>query len=182
MLIFVYTPASGACSIAPNITGTRPNRACIGVPINVTLVETVIAEVYCTGNSIVEFLTSTPLYMTKSLVAVYPSQANSYYITLTWTPVSDQYGPQVFCASPIDNNGLSGSQYCVNYVVGVGSPDLIQTNLVIGTASPVGTVFSNQSIFSIQAQYQLLIKNYMFLTGSGDSLTVVAKIWISPYS
>lgn len=30
MLIYVYTPASGACSIVPNITGDRPNRACIG--------------------------------------------------------------------------------------------------------------------------------------------------------
>jgi hypothetical protein len=30
MLIYVYTPVSGACSILPNITGDRPNRACIG--------------------------------------------------------------------------------------------------------------------------------------------------------
>ena len=31
MLIYVYTPAAGACSIVPNITGDRPNRACIGL-------------------------------------------------------------------------------------------------------------------------------------------------------
>ena len=31
MLIFVYTPVAGACSIVPNITGDRPNRACIGI-------------------------------------------------------------------------------------------------------------------------------------------------------
>lgn len=31
MLIFVYTPVAGACSIKPNITGDRPNRACIGL-------------------------------------------------------------------------------------------------------------------------------------------------------
>ena len=30
MIVYVYTPAAGACSIAPNITGDRPNRACIG--------------------------------------------------------------------------------------------------------------------------------------------------------
>ena len=30
MLIYVYTAAAGACSIVPNITGDRPNRACIG--------------------------------------------------------------------------------------------------------------------------------------------------------
>lgn len=31
MLIYVYTPVTGACSIKPNITGDRPNRACIGL-------------------------------------------------------------------------------------------------------------------------------------------------------
>ena len=31
MLIYVYTPATGAFSIVPNITGDRPNRACIGL-------------------------------------------------------------------------------------------------------------------------------------------------------
>ncbi len=30
MIVYVYTPASGACSIAPDIIGDRPNRACIG--------------------------------------------------------------------------------------------------------------------------------------------------------
>ncbi len=30
MLVFVYRPTSGACSLVPNITGDRPNRACIG--------------------------------------------------------------------------------------------------------------------------------------------------------
>lgn len=31
MIVYVYTPAAGACTIAPNITGDRPNRACIGI-------------------------------------------------------------------------------------------------------------------------------------------------------
>ena len=30
MLIYVYTPVLGACTIVPNITGDRPNRACLG--------------------------------------------------------------------------------------------------------------------------------------------------------
>ncbi|CAF1266840.1 unnamed protein product, partial [Didymodactylos carnosus] len=141
MLILAYAP----------LAGVRPNRACIGVPINVTLTETIIAQVYCANSSITEFLTSTPMYMTKtSVLPVGASAPTSYYITMTWTPTEDQYGPQVFCASPIDNKGLSGSQYCINYVVGLGSPDLIQSAYIIGTQSPIGVVFSNQSIFSVQ--------------------------------
>lgn len=33
--------------------------------------------------------------MTKTSVAAVPGVINQYYITLTWTPVDDQYGPQV---------------------------------------------------------------------------------------
>jgi len=33
--------------------------------------------------------------MTKSSVAPVPGTTNQFYITLTWTPVDDQYGPQV---------------------------------------------------------------------------------------
>ena len=30
MIVYVYTPTAGACAIAPDIIGDRPNRACIG--------------------------------------------------------------------------------------------------------------------------------------------------------
>jgi len=33
--------------------------------------------------------------MTKSSVAPVAGTTNQFYITLTWTPVDDQYGPQV---------------------------------------------------------------------------------------
>jgi len=118
MLIFVYTPAAGACSIVPNITGDRPNRACIGltfslksffflllfysrqflftgVAIGALVSERVLAIVYCTGDYIVEFVTSSPLYMNKTSVAAVSGTTNQFYITLTWTPIADQYGPQV---------------------------------------------------------------------------------------
>jgi len=33
--------------------------------------------------------------MTKSSVAPVAGSTTQFYITLTWTPVDDQYGPQV---------------------------------------------------------------------------------------
>ncbi len=114
MIVYVYTPASGACSIVPNITGDRPNRACIGeyfyifnillninnyigVPINVTLTERIVAQVYCndTLSKVTEFITTSPLWLTKTSVAPVAGTTDQFYITLTWTPVDDQYGPQV---------------------------------------------------------------------------------------
>ena len=85
--------------------------------------------------------------MTKSSVAPVPGRTDQFYITLTWMPVDDQYGPQVktifsvgfnafssqvFCAAPVDGRGLTGSQYCINFVVGLGAPNLIKTTLAQG--------------------------------------------------
>jgi hypothetical protein len=67
-----------------------------GVDINVLITERVVATVYCTGDSIVEFVTSSPLYMNKTTVAPVGGTTNQFYITLTWTPIADQWGPQVF--------------------------------------------------------------------------------------
>lgn len=68
---------------------------CVGVDINVQLTERIVATVYCAGDTIIEFVTSSPLYMIKTLVAPVSGTSNQFYITLTWTPVADQYGPQV---------------------------------------------------------------------------------------
>jgi hypothetical protein len=69
----------------------------LGVPINVTLTERIVAQVYCNDSlsAVTEFITTSPLWMTKTSVAAVPGVINQYYITLTWTPVDDQYGPQV---------------------------------------------------------------------------------------
>ncbi|CAF4849818.1 unnamed protein product [Rotaria sp. Silwood1] len=151
MLIYTYQPASGACSVIPAIIGDRPNRACIGVLPGVQHVERIVAAVYCTGDYITEFITISPLYMKKTAIARVSGTTNQWYITLTWTPTTDQRGPQVFCAAPIDQKELTGSQHCVNFVVGYLPPNLITPRLVQGSASPLGTVFANHSLFSIQA-------------------------------
>ncbi|CAF3830574.1 unnamed protein product [Rotaria sp. Silwood1] len=151
MLIFTYQPASGACSTKPEIIGDRPNRACIGVLPGVQHSERIVAAVYCAGDYINEFVTISPLYMIKTTIAPVSGTSNQWYITLTWTPTTDQIGPQVFCAAPIDQKNLTGSQHCINFVVGYLAPNLVTPILVQGSASPLGTVFANQSLFSIQA-------------------------------
>ncbi|CAF4107906.1 unnamed protein product, partial [Rotaria sordida] len=115
ILIFTYQPASGACSTKPEIIGDRPNRACIGVLPGVQHSERIVASVDCAGDYINEFVTISPLYMTKTTIAPVSGTSNQWYITLTWTPTTDQIGPQA------------------------------------RSASPLGTIFANQSLFSIQA-------------------------------
>ena len=51
---------------------------------------------------------------------------------------------------------MTGNQYCINFVVGYRSPELIPPILVQGSASPLGTVFANHTIFSISGKTFLL--------------------------
>ena len=67
----------------------------VGVDIGALVTERIVATVYCSGDSIVEFVTSSPLYMNKTTVALVSGTTNQYYITLSWVPVTDQAGPQV---------------------------------------------------------------------------------------
>jgi hypothetical protein len=74
-------------------------------------------------------------------------------ITLQFTPTANQYGPQGFCAAAVDNTNVQSDPWCITFLVGFTSPDLQTPLLVQGSASPIGTVFSNQSIFSIQSKF-----------------------------
>ncbi|CAF4624569.1 unnamed protein product [Rotaria sp. Silwood1] len=147
-LFYAYSSTS-SCTTRPQIIGERPNRACIGTPINVTVTERVIAQSFCSGATITNYVTSSPIGMQHSAVV---SQGGGLYVmTLTWTPEDNQYGPQGFCAGAVDSNNLQSDAWCITYLVGFDSPDLIRTAAVQGTASPIGTIFSNHSVFSIQA-------------------------------
>jgi hypothetical protein len=74
-----------------------------------------------------------------------------YVINLLFTPVQNQYGPQGFCAAAVDDTNVQSDPWCITFLVGFTSPNLQTPLLVQGSASPVGTVFANQSIFSIQS-------------------------------
>ncbi|CAF4236415.1 unnamed protein product, partial [Rotaria sordida] len=99
-LFYGYAVPSG-CSTPPSIIGNRPNRACIGTPIGSTVSEYVIAQIGCSGKTIIDFTSSSPVGMTKSTIQN-PS-TGIYQIVLSWIPTSDQYGPQGFCAGAVDS-------------------------------------------------------------------------------
>ncbi|UJR14593.1 hypothetical protein I4U23_001588 [Adineta vaga] len=146
-LFYGYSAPSG-CSTPPAIIGNRPNRACIGTPIGSNVTEYVIVQVFCAGKTITDFVSSTPVGMTKSVI-LNPSP-NIYHLILSWIPTYDQYGPQPFCAGAIDNTNIQSNQWCITFLVGFESPDVIRPKLVQGSASPLGTIFQNHTLFSIQ--------------------------------
>ncbi|CAF4693046.1 unnamed protein product [Rotaria sp. Silwood2] len=125
------TPAD--CSTPPSIIGSRPNRACVGISIGLNVTEYVIVQVYCSGKSIVDFITSSPVGLTKSGIQN-PSSGMSLSI-----PTADQFGSQGFCADVIDDTNVQSNQWCITFLVGYDSPNLIQASSVQGTVLPIGT-------------------------------------------
>jgi hypothetical protein len=71
-------------------------------------------------------------------------------IILSWIPTADQYEPQGFCAGAVDNTNTQSDQWCITFLVGFESPDIIRPRAVQVSASPIGTILRNHTIFSIQ--------------------------------
>ena len=115
----------------------------------VFLNETVIAQVGCNGKNITEFTTSSPVGLSKTTII--NTSPGIYVINLLWTPITGQYGPQGFCAAAIDSTSVQSLPWCITFLVGFTAPNLQPPILVQGSASPVGTIFANHSIFSIQS-------------------------------
>ena len=85
-----------------------------------------------------------------------------YQIVLSWIPTSDQYGPQGFCAGAVDNTNVQSEQWCITFLVGFESPDIIRPRVVQGSASPLGTIFQNHTLFSFQSDIALfLLQKYI---------------------
>lgn len=75
-----------------------------------------------------------------------------FAINLVWTPCANQYGPQGFCASALDNTNVQSTPWCIIFLVGFSASNVQPPLLVQGSASPVGTIFSNHTVFSIQSK------------------------------
>ncbi|CAF1288614.1 unnamed protein product [Adineta ricciae] len=146
--LFYGYPTPTGCSTPPAIIGSRPNRACIGVLVGDNVTELVIIQVYCTGKSIIDYVSSVPVGMTKS--AIQNPSTGIYQIVLSWVPVASQYGPQAVCVGAVDNTNIQTNQWCITFLVGFKSPDVIRPKMVQGSASPIGTIFQNHTTFSIQ--------------------------------
>lgn len=111
-----------------------------------------IAQVGCPSKNITDFITSSPIGMVKTTIRN-PSPG-IYVINLLWTPSAGQYGPQGFCAGAVDSTSVQSVPWCITFLVGFNVPNLQPPLLVQGSASPVGTVLVNQSIFSIQSNFE----------------------------
>ncbi|CAF1498527.1 unnamed protein product [Adineta ricciae] len=142
-LFYGYSPISN-CTTPPVIINGRPDRSCISAPSGVSLTVNVTAQVSCPGKSIVEFFTSSPVGLQKS--SILNVGIDVYQINVNWIPTSNQSGPQVFCASAIDNTYVLSNQWCITFLVDSVAPVIIRP-----TPAPPVFIFRDQTLFSLQS-------------------------------
>ena len=126
--------------------------ACVGVMPGDNISDTVIVQIGCTGKTIVDFVSSVPIGMMKG--SIQNPSTGIFVLNFFWIPIAAQYGPQGVCMGAIDNTNVQSNQWCITYLVGFKSPEVIKPTLVQGSASPIGTIFQNHTLFTIQSNHQ----------------------------
>ncbi len=116
-LIHTYnSPIS--CSTLPTIIGPYPDRSCIDVKVGISFSFTVTAQIGCTGTTITDFVSVSPLGMSKA-TSILTVSSTVYSINFNWTPTSIQIGSHVFCVAAVDTYNSQSNQVCYKFMVGL---------------------------------------------------------------
>ena len=153
-LLFAYDASNptSTCALIPLITSIPPDLPSPGdtvtVQVTVLYTATVIARTGCdndTDTSIINFITISPPGMVKSN-APYALTSPYYAIALSWTPTIDQFDQTfTFCATAIDSNYYSSSQYCFYFYVGPKTTTTTTTSTTSTSTSSSSSTSSTSS-------------------------------------
>jgi hypothetical protein len=116
-LIHTYTSLTG-CSTLPTITGPYSDQSCIDVKVGISFSFTVTAQIGCTGTTITDFVSVSPLGMNKA-TSITTVSSTVYSINFNWTPTAMQIGSQIFCVAAVDTYNSQSNQVCYKFMVGL---------------------------------------------------------------
>lgn len=121
-LIYVV-PFSGSCGQAPQfIDPTPPQGTCIINSPGVTYTARLMATTGSSSISIHEIQTASPRGLSKGPIRRV-SGTNNYYVDITWTPDSSQYGQTYqFCYAAVNSRRISSTQICIQIMSGFVPP------------------------------------------------------------
>ncbi|UJR17041.1 hypothetical protein I4U23_003939 [Adineta vaga] len=124
-LFYGYTPIS-TCITPPNLISNRPDPECVDTSVGSTVTERFTVHVLCANKVIVDFVTSSPLGMTKS--AIRSPSLGIYEIDFNWVPATSQRGSQSLCIGAVDNTNIQSNQLCTTYLVDFEAPSFIRNS------------------------------------------------------
>ena len=132
-LIHIYNSPTG-CSTLPTIIGPYSDQSCLDITVGLPFTFTVIAQVGCSGTTITDFVTVSPIGMNKgSSIATISSTI--YSVSFTWTPSLLQLGPNIFCVAAIGTYNIQSQQVCWKFIVSIAG----STNTCPPTTTAIAT-------------------------------------------
>ena len=153
----------------------RSAGACIAVPLGTTHSELIVAEVGCASVKISTIQVIGPTGTSQSTVASYNGISGQYYVTMYWTPVASQVGPNVICSTAIDNTYLNSAVTCFTLLAGIDPPALLnQTGTPSGLLS-AATLAGNNGVITWSVQFNMnvtrpTLSTYISLYSSNGTL------------
>ncbi|CAF0820431.1 unnamed protein product [Adineta ricciae] len=142
-LFYSYQPSS-VCTTPPKVYSGRSNYDCVSASVGSMVTKDILVNIGCVNKTIIDFITSIPTGMTKGPIR--NRTASVFSMTLSWTPTDNQRGPQSCCIVAVDNTHIQSNQLCITYLVDPDAPRFVGSS-----AWPVGTIYENQTIFSIES-------------------------------
>ena len=152
-IVNVYEAEFGnvSCYAKPTFSWpTRRDGACVGIPLDSTFHEAIIAESGVPDISVQDIVTQSPPGVRISGLAVGPG-TNNWYVNITWTPVPSQVGNHIFCFTAVDSNGANSYQNCITFAVGTYPPALKN-----GSLFPTGELIPSNSNWRIEFDRQFV--------------------------
>jgi hypothetical protein len=115
-LIYIYNSPT-SCSTLPTIIGPYPDQSCLDVKVSIPFSFILTAQIGCSGTTITDFITVSPIGMIKAS-AIITVSSTVYSISFNWIPSSLQLGAHVFCAAAVDTYNVQSTQICFKFIVG----------------------------------------------------------------
>ncbi len=108
------------------------------MPFGTTVQERIIGQVGCSSVTMYDIQVIGPTGTSQSAVSKLSGTTDQYEVTMSWTPIASQYGPNLICAKAIDSTYLSSDNHCFTVLAGIIPPSLVS-----GTGSPSGLLSSS---------------------------------------
>ncbi|CAF0922470.1 unnamed protein product [Didymodactylos carnosus] len=120
-LISVYSIPS--CALIPTLTSADLPDSCTAVQAGQPYSLQLFAKNNCGNGTTIKDIGTLSFPIVSKSALIMNATADTWYVTLTWTPTILEIGAQVLCAVAVDSKNVQSDQYCITFmVVAAGSP------------------------------------------------------------
>ncbi|CAF1104328.1 unnamed protein product [Adineta ricciae] len=153
---------------------------CVAIQVGMRYNFTVIIDQGCPNTSVIDLITVSPLYMSKSSPVQIGSN-HQWSVSYTWIPTVEQIGPQIYCAMAIDSVNMTSDQLCTAFTVVDTNQNLLcpgetTTSTSTSSSSSTSTSSTSTSTATSTTSIKSTDDSRLLLLGLGLGIPVLALL------